>query len=162
MNRSIVEEPFVPRVARQHEMIKGVTLNTLMGYVTTRAKSGSQTVLTAPSGDPILAQWQYGTGKTTAFTSDAKNRWAAQWIRNSKSFAQFWGQVVRSTMKTDDERQFDMRIVRENAHKSKIREASVSMSSCTKRRLGFTKMRLRLPIWERISLKRRLRSRAKR
>lgn len=115
MNRSIVEEPFVPRVARQHEMIKGVTLNTLMGYVTTRAKSGSQTVLTAPSGDPILAQWQYGTGKTTAFTSDAKNRWAAQWIRNSKSFAQFWGQVVRSTMKTDDERQFDMRIVRENA-----------------------------------------------
>lgn len=114
-NQSIVEGPFVPQVARQHEMIKGVTLNTLMGYVATRAKSGSQTILTSPSGDPILAHWQYGAGKTTAFTSDAKNRWATQWLRDSRNFAQFWAQVVRSTMKIDDERQFDMKIVRENA-----------------------------------------------
>ncbi len=114
-SQPIVEEPFVPTVARQHEMIKGVTLHTLLGYVATRAKSGSQTVLTAPGGAPILAQWQYGTGKTTAFASDAKNRWASQWIRNSKSFAQFWAQVVRSTMKTDDTQRFGMRISRENA-----------------------------------------------
>lgn len=113
-SKPIVEEPFVPHVARQHEMVKGVKLATLLGYVSTKAKSGSQTILTAPGGAPILSQWQYGNGKTTAFTSDAKNRWASQWIRDSKSFAQFWAQVVRSTMKQDEHQQFEMRVVREN------------------------------------------------
>ena len=113
-NQAIVETPFVPQVAKNHEMIKGVTFQTLLGYVGTKAKSGSQTILKAPGGAPLLAHWSLGTGKTTVFTSDAKNRWASGWIKQSSSFARFWAQVVRATMKTDEETRFDMIIKREN------------------------------------------------
>lgn len=113
-NPGVIEEPFVPHVARSHEMIRGVTLQTLLGYVATKAKPGSQTILTAPGGAPILAHWSLGTGKTTAFTSDAKNRWASAWIRQSASFARFWAQVVRATMKTEEETRFEMQVVRES------------------------------------------------
>lgn len=115
-NQAIVEEPFVPRVNRAHDMIKGVELRTILGYVATKAKSGSQTILTAPNGDPILAHWNVGSGKTTAFTSDAKNRWASPWINASQSFSRFWAQVVRATMKQSDETRFDMNVQRENEH----------------------------------------------
>lgn len=114
VNQAIVETPFKPQVAKAHEMINGVSFQTLLGYVGTKAKTGSQVILTAPGGAPILAHWSLGTGKTTVFTSDAKNRWASAWIKQSASFAKFWAQVVRSTMKTDDEVQFDMIIQREN------------------------------------------------
>ena len=113
-NQAIVETPFTPNVARSHDMVKGVSMQTLLGYVGTKAKSGAQTILTAPGGAPILAHWSLGTGKTTVFTSDAKNRWASAWIKNSGNFAKFWAQVVRSTMKTDEETRFDMVVKREN------------------------------------------------
>lgn len=113
-NQAVVEAPFTPQVAKQHDMIKGVTFPTLLGYVGTKAKSGSQTILTAPGGAPVLAHWALGTGKTTVFTSDAKNRWASAWIKQSSSFSKFWAQVVRSTMKTDEETRYEMRAEREN------------------------------------------------
>lgn len=113
-NQAVVETPFTPQVAKSHDMIKGVTFQTLLGYVGTKAKPGSQTILTAPGGAPVLAHWSLGTGKTTVFTSDAKNRWASGWIRQSSSFSKFWAQVVRATMKTDEETQFDMIVHREN------------------------------------------------
>jgi len=39
----------------------------------------------------------YGLGKTVAFLSDVKNRWAAQWI-NWDGYGRFWAQLVRGTM----------------------------------------------------------------
>ena len=113
-NQAVVETPFVPKVAKNHEMVSGVKMQTLLGYVGTKAKPGSQTILTGPNNAPILAHWSLGNGKTTVFTSDAKNRWASGWIKQSGSFAKFWAQVVRSTMKVDDETRFDMIIKREN------------------------------------------------
>lgn len=113
-NQAIVETPFKPQIAKSHDMIKGVTFQTLLGYVGTKPKTGSTTILTAPGGAPILAHWSIGSGKTTVFTSDAKNRWASAWIKQSSAFAKFWAQVVRSTMKTDEETQFDMIVKREN------------------------------------------------
>ncbi len=114
VNQAVVETPFVPKVAKSHEMVKGVSFQTLLGYVGTKPKSGSQTILTGPNGAPILAHWSLGTGKTTVFTSDAKNRWASGWIKQSASFSKFWAQVVRSTMKEEEETRFEMNVRREN------------------------------------------------
>lgn len=107
-NNAVVEEPFTPKVVRSNDMTKGVAMDTLLGYVATKPKSGAQVFLSAPGGAPILAHWAYGTGKATVFTSDAKNRWASGWIRNSSNFAKFWAQVVRTTMKTEEETIFEM------------------------------------------------------
>ena len=50
--------------------------NGFAGYLATSAKGAAQTVLVSENRDPILATWQYGLGKATAFTSDATGRWA--------------------------------------------------------------------------------------
>ena len=60
-------------------MLKGVELADaplLMGYVsTTRQGDRAKVLLVSDYGDPILAKWNYGLGRSVAFTSDAKNRW---------------------------------------------------------------------------------------
>lgn len=67
----------------------------LSGYVATTAKPGANLLLASDSGDPILAKWRFGLGRTAAFTSDTKPRWAEDWIQWDE-FARFWSQLVRS------------------------------------------------------------------
>ena len=43
---------------------------------------------------PILAHWRYGLGRSVAFTSDVKTRWAKDWV-GSASYTQTWTQVAR-------------------------------------------------------------------
>jgi hypothetical protein len=65
----------------------------LFGYVGTSAKDAAQIVLETPQGDPLLATWQYGLGRTVAWTSDATGRWAADWVRWT-GFPTFWEQAI--------------------------------------------------------------------
>jgi uncharacterized membrane protein len=99
----LVEEPFVPLpTGRDDQMLKGVELADaplLMGYIATTPKETASVLLVSDHGDPILAHWNYGLGRSVAFTSDAKNRWATDWI-SWPQFGKFWAQVVRSVMST--------------------------------------------------------------
>lgn len=99
----LIEEPFVPTVVdAKAEPLKGVDLTTmpfLLGYVATSPKPRAQIGLASDYGDPLLASWTYGLGRSVAFTSDAKSRWAGDWI-GWDYFTKFWGQVVRSVMHT--------------------------------------------------------------
>jgi uncharacterized membrane protein/Mg-chelatase subunit ChlD len=53
-----------------------------------------------PTGqlNPVLAHWTYGLGRAVAFTSDAGRRWAKAWP-DWQSYAAFWSQVVRWSMR---------------------------------------------------------------
>jgi Ca-activated chloride channel homolog len=51
----------------------------LRGYVVTIPKTRSTILLSGPEGDPILATWSAGMGRSAAFTSDLKDRWGVQW-----------------------------------------------------------------------------------
>jgi hypothetical protein len=73
----------------------------LLGYVTTRPKPTSELILATEKGDPLLAWWRYGLGMTVAFTSDAKSRWAAEWL-SWPGFSKFWAQVVRHAMRKSE------------------------------------------------------------
>jgi Mg-chelatase subunit ChlD len=98
---AIIDEPFVPQVIRNAEMLKGIDFSAapfLLGYVATKPKPTAEVFLVSDRGDPILASWRYGLGKVAAFTSDAKNRWAADWLE-WREFSKFWAQVVRDTMR---------------------------------------------------------------
>jgi len=59
-------------------------------------KETAKVPLVSDYGDPILARWRFGLGKTLAFTSNTKN-WAMDWWDWSY-FSKFWAQVVRSTI----------------------------------------------------------------
>ena len=56
-----------------------------------------------PTGqvNPVLAHWTYGLGRSVAFTSDAGRRWAKTWP-DWESYAAFWSQIVRWSMRPVD------------------------------------------------------------
>ena len=75
----------------------------LLGYVVTRPKPTAEFILASESGDPLLVWWRYGLGMAVAFTSDAKNRWAGEWLA-WPDFGPFWAQIIRHAMRKDDNR----------------------------------------------------------
>ena len=96
LKSAISEEPFKPEIAVRTEPIAGIppeAYPTLFGHVTTTAKPRAEIPLLTSSGDPLLAHWQFGLGRAVAFTSDAKARWAREWL-NWDQFRRFWSQVV--------------------------------------------------------------------
>ncbi len=100
----IVEKPFRPQCDPGHELLRGLDLAgmpPLLGYVLTSKKELARVAMAAPKGDPVLASWRYGLGRAVAFTSDAKPRWASQWI-SWPGFLKFWQQVVRWTIRSVD------------------------------------------------------------
>ncbi|MGH8928109.1 MAG: VWA domain-containing protein [Acidimicrobiia bacterium] len=69
----------------------------LLGYVLTKAKGSASVVLEIGQGDPLLATWQRGLGRATAWTSDATSRWLSQWV-DWDGFVDFWGAAVRDVL----------------------------------------------------------------
>jgi Ca-activated chloride channel family protein len=103
----LVEEPFVPIVTSASPILKGIdpdSLPFLLGYVATQPKETASVVLASGHGEPVLASWSYGLGRACAFTSDAKGRWAGDWI-SWEAFPKFWAQLVRSVMSTGAHRE---------------------------------------------------------
>ncbi len=91
----IVEEEFVPAISAPHPIINGMdSAPPLLGYIATSPKDTATVILRGPQDDPILAAWQYGLGRTVAFTSDASARWGANWV-GWDGYADFWTQAVQ-------------------------------------------------------------------
>jgi Mg-chelatase subunit ChlD len=91
----IVEEPFYPTLVSSSPILAGVeSIPPLYGYVAASPKDLAQVVLKSDKDDPILTSWQYGLGRSVAFTSDATGRWGGEWVV-WEGFATFWTQAVR-------------------------------------------------------------------
>lgn len=109
--RMIREEPFNAEVREKHPILAGFEnwdAPALLGYVKTTRRTSAQVPLVTESGDPLLAHWRYGLGKVTAFTSDAKSRWASLWIARWKDYGRFWSQVLRETARPPQGRLMDL------------------------------------------------------
>ncbi|MHC4416311.1 MAG: vWA domain-containing protein, partial [Planctomycetota bacterium] len=94
----LVEGLIVPSVLEDDVALLEIDtdeLPLLTGYVATTPKPGAAVIVVSDSGDPILAKWRYGLGRSAAFTSEPKPRWAEDWIQ-WPDFAKFWSQLVRS------------------------------------------------------------------
>jgi uncharacterized membrane protein len=96
--QQIVEEAFFPIMTAESPILKGLDagLPQLLGYNGTTAKAAAQTVLVSSRDDPVLAQWQYGLGRSVAWTSDATGRWAKSWVA-WPGFNRFFSQLVAWT-----------------------------------------------------------------
>jgi uncharacterized membrane protein len=103
---AINEQPFSPAVVRPTQVLSDIRLDEapfLLGYVITRPKPTAEVILASEAGDPLLAWWRYGLGMSVAFTSDAKSRWAAEWL-SWPQFGQFWAQVARHALRKAEAR----------------------------------------------------------
>jgi Ca-activated chloride channel homolog len=101
---AIDEQPFLPQVVRPSQTLADIDFEAapfLLGYVMTRVKPTSELILATEKGDPLLAWWRYGLGMTVAFTSDAKSRWAAEWL-SWPGYGKFWAQLVRHAMRKSE------------------------------------------------------------
>ena len=97
--RYVNEGEFFPKVTGSSPSTdRLVEAPALLGYVGTSAKPSSSVLLSVGElDDPLLATWRTGLGVVSAWTSDAKGRWANRWI-SWQGFAEFWSDVVRETL----------------------------------------------------------------
>ncbi|MEM6258412.1 MAG: VWA domain-containing protein [Planctomycetota bacterium] len=111
----IKEGPFDPTVRNVASPIM-VGINDvppLRGFVLTGPKSDPRifTPITGPEGEPIFAHHQVGLGRSAAFTADASNRWAQDWLGNwagSSNYADFWARTVRQIARPAASTQADL------------------------------------------------------
>ncbi|MEZ6130015.1 MAG: VWA domain-containing protein [Planctomycetaceae bacterium] len=111
---AIDEQPFIPVVVRATHALGDIDMESapfLLGYVMTRPKPTSEVILSTEKGDPLLSWWRYGLGMTAAFTSDAKSRWAAEWM-TWPGYGKFWTQVIRQIMRKSDTRGIQVQTAR--------------------------------------------------
>jgi Mg-chelatase subunit ChlD len=110
-----VEAVMSPIVERKAEVLEGVGMEkapALKGYARYTAKDGAETILgiDPTKKDPLYVRWQYGLGRSAVFASDAKSRWAADWM-TWPGFDKFWTNVSRDLLNhadsTEASAQFD-------------------------------------------------------
>jgi hypothetical protein len=94
---------FLPHVDLDH-------LPELRGRTAMVLKDGATDLVATPKGDPLLAFWPIGLGRSAAFASDVKDRWAADWVKWS-GYAPFFSTVIRSVARQHPE---DVSLVLEN------------------------------------------------
>ncbi|HEX5823760.1 MAG TPA: VWA domain-containing protein [Candidatus Limnocylindrales bacterium] len=123
--QQIVEEPFHPILTSTSPILRGIdALPQLLGYNGTTAKAAAQTVLVTPRDDPLLAQWQYGLGRSVAWTSDSTGRWAKGWLA-WQGFSKFFSQLVSWTFPGEETGGIEATFVTEG-NTTKLRVESVS------------------------------------
>ena len=114
----IRETPVIPTLLMpQHEILQGLPLDslpTVYGQVMTYPKPGAALILNTVQG-PLLSAWQYGLGRSTAFTSDLGRRWGKDWVQ-SVYYGQFVAQLVKWTQRKESEQEYRVSIEREGEH----------------------------------------------
>lgn len=77
----------------------GTPVPPINGYIVGAEREGLALVtLRGKENDPILALWQYGAGRSVAFTADVSTRWSSAWTAWPQ-FRSFWEQHVRWAMR---------------------------------------------------------------
>lgn len=95
---TVVEGEHRAKVVRSASFFGDLDLSAappLRGVMTTKARESAVTVLETADDVPLLTLRNVGLGRSTAFTSDLKNRWAASWL-SWPGFGPLFAQVLRS------------------------------------------------------------------
>ena len=118
MGAYIVEEPFRPAAGDPSPILDGLPLEalpTLLGYNGTWAKETAQVALQTHRDDPLLATWNYGLGRSAAWTSDMKDKWAASWVA-WEAFPRFAAQLAGWLLPPPEEGNLQMETALDGRH----------------------------------------------
>jgi Mg-chelatase subunit ChlD len=98
------EASFIPDVDRLHFLARSLPktgMPELHGYLGTTLKPGAEAPLINGFGDPILAVWQCGLGKSAVWASDVHGPWGKDWRRWKTGFIPFWEAVIKSIVRSE-------------------------------------------------------------
>ncbi|MFD1031135.1 VWA domain-containing protein [Metaplanococcus flavidus] len=101
----IVDEPFTPLVyesAWSPLFTDGIPQ--INSYITTTAKDTARVVAESEQQDPVLAEWNYGLGKTVAFTSGS-GAWSGE-FQNWSNWPAFWNRNISQILPSFTEMPF--------------------------------------------------------
>lgn len=107
-----VEGDLRASLGRPHPIVRDFApaeLPGLQGYVAVTPRDSAEVVLSSPEDDPLLAVWQYGLGRSVAWTPSAGEPWAAEWTRWPE-YERFWAQMVRYTLPEPDSGPLQVRV----------------------------------------------------
>ncbi len=93
----IVEETFVPQIVSSSPIVDGIQpdeVPPLEGFVLTYQKTGAQMLISGTGANPVLSSWQYGLGRSVAFTSDLRAKWGVNWL-GWPGYQQLLAQAIR-------------------------------------------------------------------
>jgi uncharacterized membrane protein len=114
------------------EIVKGISeFPDVYGMVLTSRKNNPQIevpIVAGKNNDPILAQWQTGLGRAAVFTSDAHNKWAANWV-GSPMYSKFFAQLVRAVARPPMSADFDVQTTQTADGKGKITVEALTKDS---------------------------------
>lgn len=124
LKSAISEEPFAPQLVQNSELIRGLGggYPVLRGVVITESKPRAEMPLVTEKGDPLLAHWQFGLGRVVAFTSDARSKWASDWVQWG-NYQQFWAQMANWSLRRLENADFTTEIAVEQGRGSLSVEA---------------------------------------
>lgn len=131
-NTYLVNETFTPVVTSNDAIIRDVAaegMPELKGYVATTAKERSIELLKSFQNDPILAYWQYGLGKTVAWTSDVSGEWSGNYS-NWDGNMQMWNNIIKYVSE-DNGMEGTYVEVEQNGNKATIKYTTNSFSGDT-------------------------------
>lgn len=93
----IVEKPQVPiRTGAGDWTALPQGIPPIHAYIATTAKQTAEQALTSADSDPVLVRWQYGLGRSVAWTSDLAGKWSPSWVAWEGS-GPLWNQIVSWT-----------------------------------------------------------------
>ncbi|HKQ49105.1 MAG TPA: glutamine amidotransferase [Phycisphaerae bacterium] len=106
------DEIFTPKLRPNlSEIMQGIDTNfpQLLGYVVTTPRKvvDVEMPLVTERGDPLLAHWRCGFGRTLAFTSGRWKHWGANWA-GWPAFSKLWAQSVRWVMQQGSAANYDV------------------------------------------------------
>jgi uncharacterized membrane protein len=136
---SLVEEPTLAVPLAKSPLTAGIDWPQsplLLGYNATKPKPTADVLLATERGEPLLATWRYGLGQTAVFTSDAKARWAGEWL-NWPGYGKFWPQVVRGLLRKSDAAAFEV-TTRENGDRLDVQIDAITPDGAFRNRLPVT------------------------
>ena len=95
---------FTPAIRQSKDLLEDVAedgLPSLLGYISTTAKDMATVYLESDKQEPILASWQYGLGRTVAFTSDGENKWTGNYA-NWDNYSTLWKNILQWVIPDED------------------------------------------------------------
>lgn len=103
----IVDEPFYPTVYQSGwSDLFNDGVPEMNAYIATTAKSTASIALESDQGDPLLAEWNYGIGRTVAYTSGS-GAWSGG-FQNWKNWPAFWNRTVSELLPSFEEIPFSV------------------------------------------------------
>lgn len=109
----IMEGAMQPSLTMLNEMLQGIPAEevpAIYGQVITYPKLGAGVLMNTTQG-PLLAAWQYGLGRSVAFTSDLSGRWGKDWVL-WEHYGKFSAQMVKWVQRQETQRNYAATIER--------------------------------------------------